>query len=72
MQIYIVMSYTTFSVHVLSHTVDSSNDTAVRDAVTMSWKYAAMEIYGLLSDVRDTDAEEMNVRELVYTYQASA
>lgn len=34
---------------------------ARRDAVTMSWKYAAMEIYGLLSDVRDTDAEEMNV-----------
>lgn len=32
-----------------------------RDAIAMSWKYAATEIYSLLSDVRDTDAEEMNV-----------
>ena len=35
--------------------------------MTMSWKYAAMEIYGLLSDVRDTDAEEMNVRDYIIT-----
>lgn len=40
---------------------EESLDSATRDAVTMSWKYAAMEIYGLLSDVRDTDAVEMNV-----------
>ena len=34
----------------------------------MSWKYAAMEIYGLLSDVRDTDAEEMHVMFHMYLF----
>ena len=44
---------------------ESEGESTKRDAVTMSWKYAAMEIYGLLSDVRDTDAEEMHVRIII-------